>query len=106
MIDVGVASHHPIDNFPTTESRHVLFLTWINIKRKHIRFSFEICHLLESQSGLVSILVPKVVIHAEVSLPAKLITRLTVRDTLNYTTLEEKHSLLHLFLLEKLFLMY
>lgn len=49
-------------------------------------------HLLESQSGLVAILVSKVVIHAEVGLPAELITRLTVGDTLNYTTLEETHS--------------
>lgn len=49
-------------------------------------------HLLESQSGLVTVFVSKVVIHAEVSLPSQLIARLTVRDTLNYTTLEETYS--------------
>lgn len=54
--------------------------------------SFEIFHLLESQSGLVAILVSKIVIHAEVGLPAELIARLTVRDTLNYATLEETYS--------------
>lgn len=51
--------------------------------------SFEIHHLLESQSGLVTIFVSKVVIHAEISLPSQLITRLAVWDALNDTALEE-----------------
>lgn len=54
--------------------------------------SCEIRHLLESQSGLITIFVSEVVVHAEVGLPAQLITRLTVRDTLNHTTLGETYS--------------
>lgn len=54
--------------------------------------SFEIHHLLESQSGLVTIFVSKVVIHAEISLPSQLITRLAVWDALNDTALEETYS--------------
>lgn len=54
--------------------------------------NFEIGHLLESQSGLITIFVSEVVVHAEVRLPAQLITRLTVRDTLDHTTLRETYS--------------
>lgn len=49
----------------------------------------DVCHLLEGQRGLVPVLVPEVVVHAKVSLPAELIAGLTVRNTFNHATLKE-----------------
>lgn len=47
-----------------------------------------VCHLLEGQCGLVSILVSEVVVHAKVSLPAELVTGLTVGNTFDHATLK------------------
>lgn len=66
----------------------------IHFIKKKIPWRCHIRHLLESQSRLVTILVPKVVVHAEVGLPAQLITGLTVGDALDYTTLEDIHFFL------------
>lgn len=44
-------------------------------------------HLLERQRGFITILVPEIVVHAEVRLSAQLVTRLAVRDALDYPTL-------------------
>lgn len=49
-------------------------------------------YLLKCQGGLISILVPEVVIHAEVCLSAQLVTRFAVRDALDDSTLKSKQS--------------
>ena len=44
-------------------------------------------YLLERQRGFISILVPEIVVHAEVGLSAQLVTRLAVRDALDHSAL-------------------
>lgn len=46
------------------------------------------CHLLVGQRGLVPVLVSEVVIHAEVGLPAELITGLAVGNAFDHATLK------------------
>lgn len=49
-------------------------------------------YLLERQRGFVSILVPEIVVHAEVCLPPQLVARLAVWDALDYSTLQRRGS--------------
>lgn len=44
-------------------------------------------YLLECKCGFISVLVPEIIIHAEVCLPPQLVTRLAVRDALDHSTL-------------------
>lgn len=47
-------------------------------------------YLLECQRGFVSILVPEIVVHAEVCLPSQLVAGLAVWDALDDSTLQRR----------------
>lgn len=52
--------------------------------RAYVRFGV---YLLERQCGFISVLVPEIIVHAEVRLSAQLVARLAVRDALNHSAL-------------------
>lgn len=47
-------------------------------------------HLLEGQSGFISILIAEIVIHPKICLSAKLVPGLAVWDALDHATLRER----------------
>lgn len=49
-------------------------------------------YLLKCQGGLIPILVPEVVVHAEVCLPAQLVTRFAIWDALDDATLMSQQN--------------
>lgn len=49
-------------------------------------------YLLKRQRGFISVLVPEVVVHAEVRLPSQLVARLAVRDALDDSTLRKTRN--------------
>lgn len=49
-------------------------------------------YLLKRQRGFVSVLVPEIVVHAEVRLPSQLVAGLAVRDALDDPTLRKTRN--------------
>lgn len=49
-------------------------------------------HLLEGQSGFISILIAEIIIHPKIRLSAKLVPGLAVWDALDHATLRERQS--------------
>ena len=53
----------------------------------------DVYYRLKGERSLVAVLSEEIFTEADVRLSTDLITRLTVRDTLNYSTLQQKHHL-------------
>lgn len=48
-------------------------------------------NLLEGKGGFISVLIPEVIIHPKICLPAELVSGLAVWDALNHATLRNRN---------------